>query len=215
MDNLTVSNGTVNITKADSTITLDDIVMNYGESINVTVITTGAIGITAEIDGNDVDVNNFTIPISGLAVGNYTLTVTTIADGDHNSVNKTVAVIVNEHAVVSAPDVTKYYKGSERFVVTVTDSKNNPLANQSVIISVNGVNYTRTTDANGTASIAISLVSGQYNVTTIVDNDTVYSTITVLPTVNLLIWLKCSGMEHSSMQHLKTPKEITWLKEQL
>ena len=184
LDNLTVSNGTVNITKADSTITLDDIVMNYGESINVTVITTGAIGITAEIDGNDVDVNNFTIPISGLAVGNYTLTVTTIADGDHNSVNKTVSVIVNEHAVVSAPDVTKYYKGSERFVVTVTDSKNNPLANQSVIISVNGVNYTRTTDANGTASIAISLVSGQYNVTTIVDNDTVYSTITVLPTVN-------------------------------
>ena len=184
LDNLTVSNGTVNITKADSTITLDDIVMNYGESINVTVITTGAIGITAEIDGNDVDVNNFTIPISGLAVGNYTLTVTTIADGNHNSVNKTVSVIVNEHAVVSAPDVTKYYGGAERFVVTVTDSKNNPLANQSVIISVNGVNYTRTTDANGTASIAISLVSGQYNVTTIVDNDTVYSTITVLPTVN-------------------------------
>ena len=52
------------------------------------------------------------------------------------------------------------------------------------IIGVNGVNYTRTTDANGTASIAIDLVSGQYNVTTIVDINTVYSTITVLPTVN-------------------------------
>ncbi|WP_198144404.1 S-layer family protein [Methanobrevibacter millerae] len=271
LDNLTVSNGTINITKADSIIILDDIVLNYGESINVTIETEGATAITAKIDENDVDViDNFTIPVYDLNVGNYTLTVTTIADGDHNSVNKTVqitvnrapteiiltnetldliegynssisadlipadagnvtftssnssvvtvdeegnvnavgvgsatitvsfagndnyaaaenktvAVTVNEDIVISAPDVSKYYNGAERFVVIVTDSKNNPLANRSVVIGVNGVNYTRTTNDNGTASIAISLVSGQYNVTAAVGNNTVYSTITVLPTVN-------------------------------
>ena len=271
LDNLTVSNGTINITKADSIIILDDIVLNYGESINVTIETEGATAITAKIDENDVDViDNFTIPVYDLNVGNYTLTVTTIADGDHNSVNKTVqitvnrapteiiltnetldliecynssisadlipadagnvtftssnssvvtvdeegnvnavgvgsatitvsfagndnyaaaenktvAVTVNEDIVISAPDVSKYYNGAERFVVIVTDSKNNPLANRSVVIGVNDVNYTRTTNDNGTASIAISLVSGQYNVTAAVGNNTVYSTITVLPTVN-------------------------------
>ena len=271
LDNLTVSNGTINITKADSIIILDDIVLNYGESINVTIETEGATAITAKIDENDVDViDNFTIPVYDLNVGNYTLTVTTIADGDHNSINKTVqitvnrapteiiltnetldliegynssisadlipadagnvtftssnssvvtvdeegnvnavgvgsatitvsfagndnyaaaenktvAVTVNEDIVISAPDVSKYYNGAERFVVIVTDSKNNPLANRSVVIGLNGVNYTRTTNDNGTASIAISLVSGQYNVTAAVGNNTVYSTITVLPTVN-------------------------------
>ena len=184
LDNVTVSNGTINITRADSTITLDDIVINYGESVNVTVITTGATGITAKIDGNDVEVNNFTIPISGLDIGNYTLTVTTITDDDHNSVNKTVTVTVNDYIIVSATDVTKYYNGNERFVVIVTDSKNNPLDNQSVSISVNGITYNRTTNANGTASIAINLISGEYNVTTVACNITVYSTITVLPTVN-------------------------------
>ena len=347
----------ITVNKINSTLTLEDVELDYGESKNITVAVEGATGITAKIDGVDVTVNNYTIPISGLGAGNYTLTVTTIADKNHNPITKeanitvnklsteiilanetldlkvgdevpvlvnltpagagnltftssdedlvfvednvtivansqgqaiitvsfagnenytaaenktiTVNVALNDASVtvnndtlnlkvdetyainatikpdtimlkikytssnesvatvdkngivtavgegtaiitlevgdneiyaknsttvtvnvkdntinVSALDVTKYYNGTERFVVTVTDSKNNPLANQSVIISVNGVNYTRTTDANGTASIAIGLVSGQYNVTTIVDINTVYSTVTVLPTVN-------------------------------
>jgi len=271
LDNVAVSNGTVTIVRADSAIILDDIVLNYGESINVTVTTEGATGITAKIDENDVDVvNNFTISVSGLGVGNYTLTVTTIADEDHNSVNKTVKITVNkapanititnetldlkvgynssisatltpadagnvtftssnssvvtvddkgnvkavgvgsaiitvsfagndnytaaenktvevtvaEYMVVSAPDLTKYYNGPERFVVIVTDSKGNPWVNQSVNITINGVTYSRTTNDNGTASMAIRLVGGQYNVTTVVGDITVYSTVTVLPTVN-------------------------------
>ncbi len=347
----------ITVNKINSTLTLEDVELDYGESKNITVAAEGATGITAKIDGVDVTVNNYTIPISGLGAGNYTLTVTTIADKNHNPVTKeanitvnklsteiilanetldlkvgdevpvlvnltpegagnltftssdedlvfvednvtivansqgqaiitvsfagnenytaaenktiTVNVALNDASVsvendtlnlkvdetyainatikpdtimlkikytssnesvatvdkngivtavgegtaiitlevgdneiyaknsttvtvnvkdntvnVSASDLTKYYNGPESFVVIVTDSRNNPLANQSVIINVAGVNYTRTTDVNGTASIAISLISGQYNVTTIVGNNTVYSTVTVLPTVN-------------------------------
>ena len=350
-------NATITINKVNATLTLEDVVLDYGDSKNVTVATEGATGITAKIDGVNVTVNGYTIPISGLGAGNYTLTVTTIPDDNHNPITKeanitvnklsteiilanetldlkvgdevpvlvnltpagagnltftssdedlvfvednvtivansqgqaiitvsfagnenytaaenktiTVNVALNDASVtvnndtldlkvdetyainatikpdtimlkikytssnesvatidkngivtavgegtaiitievgdneiyaknsttvtvnvkdntinVSALDVTKYYNGTERFVVIVTDSRNNPLANQSVIINVAGVNYTRTTDANGTASIAISLISGQYNVTTIVNNNTVYSKITVLSTVN-------------------------------
>ena len=97
MDNVTVNNGTITINKVNSTIALDNIVLDYGESINVTVTTTGATGITAKIDGNDVAViNNYTIPISGLGAGNYTLTVTTIADKNHNLVTKEVNITVNK-----------------------------------------------------------------------------------------------------------------------
>ena len=121
------------------------------------------------------------------AVGEGTAIITlTVGDDIVFAKNSTtVTVNVNGKIInVSAPDVTKYYNGDERFVVIVTDSNNNPLANQSVKISVNDVNYTRITDENGIASIVVGLVSGQYNVTTIACNKTVYSKITVLPTVN-------------------------------
>lgn len=102
LDNVTVNNGNIAITKANSTITLEDIVLNYGESINVTVKSTGATGITAAIDGNNITVfNNFTIPVSGLSGGNHTLTVTTIPDADHNCVTKNVNITVNKaHAEI-------------------------------------------------------------------------------------------------------------------
>ena len=85
---------------------------------------------------------------------------------------------------ISAPDVPKYYHGSERFVVTVTDYKGSPLANKSIEIGINNVNYTRTTDAKGIASIALELGAGVYDVDVTVDNQTVYSVVTILTTVN-------------------------------
>ena len=91
-----------------------------------------------------------------------------------------------ENATISidAPDVTKYFKGSERFVVTVTDYKGYLLANKSVGIVINGVKYERTTNANGTCSIALNLPANVYNVTTTVDNATTNSVVTILTTVN-------------------------------
>ena len=86
--------------------------------------------------------------------------------------------------VVDAADVVKYFKGDERFVVNVKDYDGNPIANKTVNITLNGVTYTRTTDVNGTASMALNLNSGQYNVTTVVDNIKTESTVTVLSTVN-------------------------------
>ena len=99
LDNTTVNNATVNITKADSTINLDNITLNYGDSINLTITTEGAIEITADINGNNVPViNKFTIPISGLDAGNYTLTVTAHPDEDHNPVTKIATITVNKLA---------------------------------------------------------------------------------------------------------------------
>ena len=86
--------------------------------------------------------------------------------------------------VVDAPDVEKFFKGEERFVVNVTDSKGNPLANKSVNITINGVSYIKTTDVNGTVSIALGLSSGVYNVTSVVDNITANSVVTIKSTIN-------------------------------
>jgi predicted outer membrane repeat protein len=95
-DNVTISNATVTIDRANSTITLDNVVLDYGDSIKVNVKTDGALAITAMIDGEDVGVIKYAIPISGLDAGNHALTVTTIPDYDHVAVTKTVNITVNK-----------------------------------------------------------------------------------------------------------------------
>ncbi len=122
LSNVTINNATVSITRANSTVELSDVVLGYGETKNVTVTTEGATGITAKINDTNVTVvNNFTIPISGLAAGNYTLTVTTIADEDHNPVTKTVKITVNKaHTEILIVNETLDLKvGDETIVATL------------------------------------------------------------------------------------------------
>jgi len=97
---MAVHNATITIRKTNSTIHLDDIVLDYPESETVTVATEGATSITAKIDDKSVSVvNNFTIQISDLDAGNYTLAVTTIPDETHLPVTKTVTITVNKASV--------------------------------------------------------------------------------------------------------------------
>ena len=85
--------------------------------------------------------------------------------------------------IIYAPDVTKYYGGSERFAVTLKDLNGKPIANADIKITINGQTYTKTTDNNGETSIGINLNSEVYNVTTEYNGTKVYSTVTVKDTV--------------------------------
>ena len=127
-----------------------------------------------------------TLTIPKLDAGNYSIPVTYSGDVKYNSLTKYVNLTVEKDKanIISAPNVVKYYKGSERFVVTVTDCEGNPVANKSVNMRINGVNYARTTNSNGAASIALGLNSGVYNVDVIVDNKIINATVTILSTVN-------------------------------
>jgi predicted outer membrane repeat protein len=134
---------------------------------NVTIINGTAKAITKELN------NTTTAYILYLGDDNYNMAFT--------SVN--ITVNPKSDVVIVAENVTKYYSGPERFVANIYDPEGNPLVNKSVNITINGVTYTRTTDDNGTVSLAIRLGSGTYTVTTTVDNTTVESSITVLSTV--------------------------------
>ena len=108
-----------------------------------------------------------------------------LGDDKYNPASTTINITVNPKSdvVVVADNVTKYYSGSERFVVKVYDCELNPIANKTVNITINGVTYTKSTDENGTTSIPLGLNSGQYNVITKVDNTIVNSVVTILSTV--------------------------------
>ena len=127
-----------------------------------------------------------TLTIPKLDAGNYSIPVTYSGDVKYNSLTKYVNLTVEKDKanIISAPNVVKYYKSSERFVVTVTDCEGNPVANKSVNMRINGVNYARTTNSNGAASIALGLNSGVYNVNVIADNKIINATVTILSTVN-------------------------------
>ena len=107
------------------------------------------------------------------------------ADDNFYAAAKTEGKFQIKHEInVVAPDVVKYFGGTERFMVFVTDYQGKTVSNKSVVININGVSYNRTTDDNGISSIALRLTAGTYNVTSVVDNKTVDSTVTIKTTVN-------------------------------
>ncbi len=74
-------------------------------------------------------------------------------------------------------DLVKIYKNDSKFVADVG------AANESVIFEINDVNYTRISDENGTAKIAINLNPGNYTIKTTFGDTTVENNIEVLPTL--------------------------------
>ena len=132
-------------------------------------ITVGGINYTVIIsDGEAI----FDIP--DLDVGDYIIPVYYSGDDYYAPVNIYINLTVSEDKsdVITADNVTKYYGDSERFVVVVTDYKGNPVVGKNVSFLINGIPYTRTTNANGSASIPLNLNSGHYNITVTVDNKT-------------------------------------------
>ena len=179
--------------KENATISIDaPAEVTEGDSVTVTVtLPKDATGnVTATVGGKTyiVPVENgaATIIIPDLAKGDYTIPVTYSGNDKYNSVTKDVTINVKEDTSdkINAPAVTKYYNGPERFVVTVTDYRGNPLANKEVKININGKDYSRTTDEKGIASLPLGLQSNTYNVTVTVGNQTANSVVTILPTVN-------------------------------
>jgi len=102
-----------------------------------------------------------------VAAGNYTAVISYVGSETQDAANTTanIVVLTNTATVIVADDLVMYYKNGSRLYVTLTDALGNVLANESVIIELNGANYTRVTDANGTASIAINLDAKTYNAT--------------------------------------------------
>ena len=84
---------------------------------------------------------------------------------------------------IVADTLEKIYGGDERLYIYLTDNNSNPLANEKISVEINGISYSRTTDANGKSSVGINLPVGEYNATFYFDGDEIkYS--------------PCSGMSH-------------------
>ena len=96
-------------------------------------------------------------------------------DGDTLTANS------NPSYVLNGSNVKTYYSGYNYNVVLTKN--NTPVKGASVSFNLNGVNYTKTTDANGKAVVPLNLNEGSYKITASYE-DAVYSgTIKVVSTI--------------------------------
>lgn len=63
---------------------------------------------------------------------------------------------------IDANDLSLYYKNGSRLNAELSDTDDNPVNNASLIFTINGQDYKRTTNDDGKASIAINLNPGSY-----------------------------------------------------
>ena len=205
--------GLIENTSAEIAYTGDNNYNNATTSIDITVnLIATDITLTFVIDGNNVTLTaeitpevsgeviftvngeNYTASLndskavytlSDLEGGNYTANASYNGDANHTAcVSDDVSFNITEPVVITASDLIKYYHGPERFAVNLTDKNGNPITNASVKIIINGNEYTRVSDENGTASMAINLNSGVYNAIVKYGGFEVNSTITVKATVS-------------------------------
>ena len=158
------------------------------DAVNVELPKDATGYVLVDVDGKGyyapVKDGKATVDLPELAPGNHTVTVTYTGDDKYKpaTANKTVTV-EKEIITVVSENLTKIEKAPDRFEAVFTDSDGNALANKDVTFGLNGITYTRTTDANGKAGMNINLVPGTYTIKTTnpVTNESATNTITVLP----------------------------------
>ena len=146
---------------------------------NVSVIVDGEV-----VDSQELVNGSAVLEVPVLSKGEHNISVIYPGDDKYASQIEEYNITVVDDLIIESNNLTKYYSAPDKFIVTVTDSKGNPFVNQTVIITLNGNNYTRHTDENGSASMAINLPSGVYEALVTVDNVTFNHTITILSTIN-------------------------------
>ena len=86
--------------------------------------------------------------------------------------------------ILTTSDVDMYYKGNSSYEVVLSQGES-PVSNAFVSVSINGVNYNKTTDVEGKISLPLDLKVGSYSVTANYNNlTTAKSTVKVLPVVS-------------------------------
>ena len=181
---------------SDYNITLNNTEIIAGENSTLVIIlpedATGVVNVTIGKDSYKVNVTGgvATVKINSLIAGDYKVNVTYSGDKTYEVSNNVFNLTVTPMKVdLNISDILMIYHDGTKMVAVLTDIKGNPIANATVYFTINGKTYAKSTDANGTASMGLNLVSGVYGTTVSYNGSEVYNnvskniTVTINPTI--------------------------------
>ena len=149
---------TVKVIKYDSKVTIAQINDTvYPNNVTITYTIENKTNVTVTIDGVSDDkiiIANETITVIGLDAGEYTITIINNESRIYHQSNDTKTFTVNKQATsITAADVSTTYNINKELVITLKDSKGNPLTGASITVDLNGAK-TYTTDKNGQVKVS-------------------------------------------------------------
>lgn len=125
--------------------------------------------VTLKIGSSTYNINvrggSGSLVLGKMALGSYEYSVEYDGDENYSSASYSGSFKVVDDLLdvnMTAGNLTKYYKGSEKLQVILKDSNNRPFANQVITVNVKSNTYTGVTNNNGICSIDVDLNPGTY-----------------------------------------------------
>ena len=184
---------TITVDKATPVLTGADLVAEYrdGSAYSVTLraadgntlancvvkITIGSKTYNRKTDANGVA----SLPIN-LAIGNYTITAKFEGNNKYGEVETSTTIVVSKPDLsIAAEDINMTCNDGINYTVQLTDKNGSPfaLAGETIKVTIKGKTYNRKTNADGIATLPISLGAGTWNVTAEYNGKTITNTIVV------------------------------------
>ncbi|MCF0226029.1 MAG: Ig-like domain repeat protein, partial [Methanobrevibacter sp.] len=128
-----------------STISANDVAINQ----------TNEFSMVSDLDSVSNDSNAY-------SVNNVDIDNVVQSEKEDNQIVKEKSNKSLESTYINVSNIEMYFKNGTRFEAFLFDEQNNPLPDQKLVFTINGVNYNRTTNENGSASMAINLLPGNY-----------------------------------------------------
>ncbi|MDL2247016.1 hypothetical protein LJB96_05320, partial [Methanobrevibacter sp. OttesenSCG-928-K11] len=164
--NITNIKGQINITKGDPKIFIDADDSLEGKNATITVnVPYGTGNVTITVNGRNYTskLNNSQAIFSVGGLGKGQWNVSAFYNGDSNYESGSNITTFNVYNIIlSGKDIIMYFKNGTHYIISLTDTNNNPLANMTIYLTINNVTYERKTNESGMASLAINLNPGLY-----------------------------------------------------
>ena len=101
--------------------------------------------------------------------------INTDLEVDDNNIIQPNNTDVKSNVSIDINDFEMYYKNGTKLTGKLLDNNSNPIINQTVSITINGILYNRTTDGNGTFKMNINLDPNVYNFTVAYNGSDIYN----------------------------------------
>ena len=101
--------------------------------------------------------------------------INTDLEVDDNNIIQPNNTDVKSNVSIDINDFEMYYKNGTKLTGKLLDNNSDPIINQTVSITINGILYNRTTDGNGTFKMNINLDPNVYNFTVAYNGSDIYN----------------------------------------